>query len=117
VAHQHAIADADAWSRRGSTSSALELHVADAGIGRPRARTTVAGAVIDDAGAARGVAEALGKVPPHLDATQAFMQEDERRALEAVALPRDQPPDAQAASRRSMNWSRDRWSGLVTPQV
>ena len=66
-------------------------------IGRPGTRAAVAGAVIDDAGRASGIAELLREVAPHLDAAQPLVQEDQGRALEPVGLARHQAAHAQAA--------------------
>ena len=66
----------------------FDLHVALAGIDRPRRGAAVAGAVVDDAGTARGIAKLLREVAPHLDAAQPLVQEDERGPVQPVALRR-----------------------------
>jgi len=97
VADQHAILDAEGRQQAWQDVVGLDLHVAEPRIGRPGARFSVAGAVVDDAGAARGVTKPLGKVAPHLDAAQPLVQEDQHRAVEAVILLGLEPPHPQAA--------------------
>ena len=96
MADQHAVGDGERLEQVRQHVVGLDLHVADARIGRPRARAAISRAVVDDAVTARGVAQLLREIPPHLDAAQPLVQEDERRALETVAVTRGQAADAQA---------------------
>ena len=94
---QHAVLDSESLQQARQDLVSLDLHVAQAGIGRPRARAAIAGAVIDDAGRARGVAQSLREVAPHLDAAQTLVQEYQGCALEPVGLPRHEAAQAQMA--------------------
>src|SRR5690349_1293648 len=97
VADQHAILDRERREQLGQHLVGLDLHVFDAGIGGPRARLAIGGAVVDHAVALQDVAKLLREVAPHLDAAQPLVQEDERRALEAVAFLRAQAAYPQGA--------------------
>ena len=89
------IGDAESGQQLGQDLVRLDFHIVHARIRRPWARSAIGRAVIDHAGAHGGVAKLLREVTPHLDAAQALVQEDQRRALEPVAALRHEPAAAQ----------------------
>src|SRR5581483_6402269 len=94
---QDAVFDGERAQQPRQHEVGFDLHVTEPGIAGPRAGAAVAGAVVDHAAAARGVAQALREIAPHLDAAEPLVQEDECRALEPVAPLRRQTAEAQAA--------------------